>query len=99
LDKSNPSLDTGSLASDLRTYYGLLYDKSWGSQSVVIYPEGTLVLQAVAVKKRHQVWEAVAIGVVRRAPTDKQVQERIHEAVAGMFKGFPEHAQPVIVKD
>ena len=49
--RTRPSLGSGSVGSDLRKYYGLLYDNSWGTQSVVTYPEGTLVVQAVDVKQ------------------------------------------------
>jgi hypothetical protein len=89
IDKANPSVDSGSLGSDLRTYYGLKYDNSWGAQNVVDYPEGTLVVQAVDVKTNRKVWEGITTGVLYRDRPEKQVEARIGEAVAGMFKDFP----------
>ena len=88
-DETNPSLETGSLGSDLMTYYGLLYDNDWGTQHVVAYQVGTLVVHAVDVKQNRKVWEGIATGVLYRNPPQKQIEARIHEAVSGMFKDFP----------
>jgi len=90
LDRSNPVIASGSLGADLSAYYGLLYDNSWGTQNLVAYPVGTLVVQAVDVKQNRKVWEGIATGVLYRDLTDKQIEARIHEAVSGMFKNFPE---------
>src|SRR6267142_2443981 len=88
-DEANPSLETGSLGSDLMTYYGLLYDNDWGTQDVVSYQVGTLVVHAVDVRRNRKVWEGIATGVLYRHPPEKQIEVRIHEAVSGMFKDFP----------
>src|SRR5258708_10082682 len=55
-DEANPSVETGSLESDLMTYYGLLYDHDLGAQDVVAYQIGTLVVHAVDVKQNRKVW-------------------------------------------
>ena len=89
LDKENPSVETGSLASDLMTYYGLLYENDWGTQDIVTYQVGTLVVHAVDVKQNRKVWEGIATGVLDRNPPEKQIEARIHEAVLGMFRDFP----------
>jgi hypothetical protein len=89
LDKQNPSVASGSASSNLGTYYGLLYDNSWGTQNVLNYHEGTLVVQAVDVRQNRKVWEGVATGVVHRNNPDDRVIARIREAVTGMFKNFP----------
>ncbi len=89
-DKENPSVETGSLASDLRTYYGLLYGNDWGTQDVVTYQVGTLVVHAVDVKQNRKVWEGIATGLLDRNLPEKQLEARIHEAVSGMFRDFPE---------
>src|SRR5438270_2452052 len=86
---ANPSVETGSPRSDLMTYYGLLYENDWGTQDVVAYDLGTLVVHAVDVKQNRKVWEGIATGVLDRNPPDKQVEARIHEAVSGMFRDFP----------
>ena len=88
-DKENPSVETGSLRSDLMTYYGLLYENDWGIQDVVAYDIGTLVVHAVDVKQNRKVWEGIATGVLYRNPPEKQIEARIHEAVSGMFRDFP----------
>ena len=88
-DEANPSVETGSLESDLMTYYGLLYHNDWGAQDVVAYEVGTLVVHAVDVKQNRKVWEGIATGVLDRNPPEKQIEARIHEAVSGMFKDFP----------
>ena len=88
-DKANPSVESGSLGSDLMTYYGLLYENDWGTQDIVAYDVGTLVVHAVDVRENRKVWEGIAIGVLDRNPPEKQIEARIHEAVSGMFRDFP----------
>jgi len=88
-DEGNPSVESGSLVSDLMTYYGLLYGNDWGTQDVVSYEVGTLVVHAVDVRQNRKVWEGIATGVLYRNPPEKQIEGRIHEAVSGMFKDFP----------
>jgi len=89
-DEAMPSVGSGSLASDLMTYYGLLYENDWGTQDVVSYEVGTLVVHAVDVRQNRKVWEGIATGVLYRNPPEKQTEARIHEAVSGMFRDFPE---------
>lgn len=89
MHKANPSLDTGSMGSDLRTYYGLIYDDTWSTQRQVPYKEGTLLVQVVDVQANRAVWEGTATGVIYTNETPAQVQGRLREAVSGMFKTFP----------
>src|SRR5207248_9975600 len=56
-DEAIPSVETGSLESDLMTYYGLLCHNDRGAQDVVAYQVGTLVVHAVDVKQNRKVWE------------------------------------------
>lgn len=90
-DRANPSSGSGSMGSDLRKYYGLLYDASWGTQSTITYPEGTLVVQAVDLKQNRKVWEGVATSALHQGLPPEKLEQRIHEAVAGMFKHFPKY--------
>ncbi len=98
-NEANPLLETGSFESDLMTYYGLLYNNDWGTQQVVAYQLGTLVVHAVDVKQNRKVWEGIAIGVLERNPPEKQIEARIHEAVSGMFSDFPRVNGPLVEHD
>jgi hypothetical protein len=88
-DKSNPTVQSGSLGSNLNKHYGLLYNKNAGSEPVVNYTEGTLAFRAVETKENRLVWEGLATGVLYQDRPDEQVQKRIHEAVEAVFARFP----------
>jgi hypothetical protein len=94
-DKAHPSVQPASLGANLGTYYGLTYNNDWGTQNIVAYPEGTLVVQAVDVKQNRKVWEGIATSMLHRNLPEKQREARIREAVAGMFKGFPKQQTTV----
>ena len=87
-DESNPPIEAGSLGSDLRTYYGLIYANNSGARDVLTYQVGTLVVHAVDVTQNRKVWEGIATGVLYRDPPEKEIEARIHEAVSGMFRDF-----------
>jgi hypothetical protein len=88
-DKSNPEVDSGSVGANLSRHYGITYNETLGSQSVVDYTEGTLSVRARDTKQNRVVWEGHAIGVLYQNRPDNQVQQRIHEAVKAIFAQFP----------
>jgi len=49
-----------------------------------------LAVRAVDVKQNRKVWEGIATGLLDRNLPEKQLEARIHEAVSGMFRDFPE---------
>ena len=88
-DKSDPTVQSGSIGANLSTYYGLLYDDKLGSQPVVNYTEGTLSFRVVDTKQNRSVWEGVAKGVLYQDRPDDLVQKRIREAVQAVFAKYP----------
>ena len=88
-DKSNPTVEGGSLGANLSAHYGLMYDDKLGSQPVVNYTEGTLSFRAVDTKQNRLVWEGVAKGVLYQDRPDPLVQKRIREAVQAVFAKYP----------
>src|SRR5215472_16144667 len=59
-NKSNPSVESGSLGANLSQHYGLAYNS--GSQPVVNYTEGILSFEAHSTNPKRLVWEGQAIG-------------------------------------
>jgi hypothetical protein len=88
-DKSNPTVEGGSMGANLSAHYGLLYDDKLGSQPVVNYTEGTLSFGALDTKQNRLVWEGVAKGVLYQDRPDDLVQKRIREAVQSVFAKYP----------
>ena len=88
-DKSNPTVQGGSIGANLSAHYGLLYDDKLGSQPVVNYTEGTLSFRAVDTKQNRLVWEGVAKGALYQDRPDDLVQKRIREAVQAVFAKYP----------
>ena len=88
-DKSNPTVEGGSMGANLSAHYGLMYDDKLGSQPVVNYTEGTLSFRAVDTKQNRLVWEGVAKGVLYQDRPDPLVQKRIREAVQAVFAKYP----------
>ncbi len=88
-DKSNPSVEGGSIGANLSKHYGLVYNENLGSQSVVSYTQGTLLFRAFDTRQNRCVWEGVASGVVHENRPDAEVQQRIQEAVKRVFATYP----------
>ena len=93
-DKSNPSVEGGSLGANLSKHYGLVYNKDLGAQPEVDYTEGTLSLKAFDTKENCYVWEGAAVGVLHQNRPDEQVKKRIEEAVRAVFAQFPIKPNP-----
>ncbi len=89
-NKSNPSVESGSIGANLGKHYGLVYDQNLGTEPKVSYTEGTLLFQALDTQQQRVVWEGTAVGVLHGNRTPTQVQERIREAVERVFAKFPE---------
>lgn len=88
-DKSSPAVESGSLRSNVRKHYDLIYEEDSRTQRVVNYTEGTLRFEALDRKQDRLVWEGIAMGVLKRNQTDEQRRQRIHEAVKSVFDKFP----------
>jgi hypothetical protein len=88
-DRADPTVESGSMGANLSKHYGLRYDENSGSQPIVEYKEGTLLFRAMERSSNRTVWEGSANGVLYKNRSDEQVQKRIHEAVAAVFKNFP----------
>ena len=89
-NKSNPSVESGSIGANLGRHYGLVYDPNLGTEPEVSYTEGTLLFQALDTQQQRPVWEGTAVGVLHGNRTPAQVQERIREAVGRVFAKFPQ---------
>jgi hypothetical protein len=88
-DKSNPEVESGSLRANMGKYYSLKYDENLGSQPVVNYTEGTLIIRALETKQHRVIWESQAKGVLHQNRPDEEVQERIRAAIKTLFAQYP----------
>jgi hypothetical protein len=89
-NKSTPTVESGSLGSNMSRHYGLMYDQSLGSQAVVDYTQGALLVRALDTKQNQVVWEGEAVGVLYNNRPTEQVEARIREVMKQLFAKFPE---------
>jgi hypothetical protein len=89
-NRAQPGVESGSLGSNMSQHYGLKYDQSLGSQPVVNYTEGALLVRALDSKQNQVVWEGEAVGVLYNNRPPDQVEARIREVIKALFAKFPE---------
>jgi hypothetical protein len=88
-NRSNPTVESGSMRANLGREYGLQYDKNLGDHAQVNYIEGTLSFRVFDAKQNRLIWQGQAVGVLYQNRPDQEVQDRIQRVVKGVFAKFP----------
>ncbi len=66
-----------------------VYDPYWRAPYVILYKEGTLVVDVMDQKSSELAWRGIAQGIVKNYDTSKEMQQDIDDAVKKMLAKFP----------